>query len=109
MARGRVAVRRGALAAAFVLGAGVVPIVLPIVPVKSLHDTPVVDSNYDAGETIAWPTYVREIADAYRPGETIIASNYGEAGAVERFGRVDGLPTPYSGGTGYWHCGPPPE
>jgi hypothetical protein len=105
----RTTARRVALGAAFVLSSGVIVITLPIVPVRSLHDTPVADANYDAGETVAWPTYVREIAAAFQPGQIILTSNYGEAGAVERFGQPFGLPEPFSGQTGYWYWGPPPD
>jgi hypothetical protein len=31
-----------------------------------VHGTPIVTLNYDAGETIGWPTFVAEIAAAYR-------------------------------------------
>jgi len=44
-------------------------ITLPLVPVTALHDTPIVAVNYDAGETVAWPAFVQQIAAAYRPGE----------------------------------------
>ena len=38
----------------------------------------------------------------------VLASNYGEAGAVGHFGPADGLPAVYSGHNGYWYWGPPP-
>jgi hypothetical protein len=106
--RNRPGLKRAAIGAAFVLSAGAMIITLPLVPVHSLHDTPVVDANYDAGETVGWPTYVGEIASVYQPGEIILTTNYGEAGAVERFGGPLGLPHPFSGQTGYWYWGPPP-
>jgi hypothetical protein len=106
--RSRSRLKRVAVGAAFVLSAGVMIITLPIIPVHSLHSTPVVAANYDAGETVGWPTYVREVARVYQPGEIILTSNYGEAGAVDRFGGPLGLPTAFSGQTGYWYWGPPP-
>jgi hypothetical protein len=42
------------------------PITWPVVPVSAVHRTPIVALNYDAGETIGWPAFVREIAAAYR-------------------------------------------
>jgi hypothetical protein len=39
---------------------------------------------------------------------TVIAGNYGEAGAVDRYGAALGLPPVYSGANNYWLCGPPP-
>jgi hypothetical protein len=38
------------------------------------------------------------------PGAVILASNYGEAGAVERYAHV----TAYSPHMGFWWWGPPP-
>ena len=109
MKRNQSTLTRVAVGAAFVLSTGSAIITLPLIPVHSLHNTPVVDANYDAGETVGWPTYVREIASVYRPGEVILTSNYGEAGAVGRFGGALGLPEAFSGQTGYWYWGPPPE
>jgi hypothetical protein len=108
--------RRGLLAAALVLSAAEFPVTLPIVPVSAVHKTPIVSLNYDAGETIGWPAFVQEIARVYgglpatqRSGAIVLASNYGEAGAVDRFGPADGLPPAYSGHMSYWYWGPPPE
>jgi 4-amino-4-deoxy-L-arabinose transferase-like glycosyltransferase len=91
------------------------PITLPLVPVADLNATPVVALNYDAGETIGWPAYVREIASVYRSlpasrrsAAIVLGSNYGEAGAVLRYGPADGLPAAYSGHNGFWYWGPPP-
>jgi len=91
------------------------PITLPLVPVADLHATPVVSLNYDAGETVGWPAYVREIASVYRSlpasrraAAIVLGSNYGEAGAVLRYGPADGLPAAYSGHNGFWYWGPPP-
>lgn len=114
--RGRRRLRRSALAAAFVLTAvSSLYYGLPVVPLRSLHDTSVVSLNYDIGETVAWPTYVQEIATAWntlpapvRARAAILTSNYGEAGAVDRYGPALGLPTAYSGHMGFWYWGPPP-
>jgi hypothetical protein len=37
-----------------------------------------------------------------RAGAAIVASNYGEAGAIDRFGPALGLPPATSGHNGYW-------
>jgi 4-amino-4-deoxy-L-arabinose transferase-like glycosyltransferase len=107
--------RRALVAAAIVLSLLELPITLPIVPASAVHDTPIVALNYDAGETIGWPAFVREIAAAYhslpasqQSTATVLASNYGEAGAVDRFGPADGLPAAYSGHMSFWYWGPPP-
>jgi 4-amino-4-deoxy-L-arabinose transferase-like glycosyltransferase len=113
---GRGRLRRAALGAAFALSAGAILVTLPVVPVGSLHRTSIVDANYDLGETIGWPAYVQEIAAVYhripavdRPNVAILTSNYGEAGAIDRYGPTVGLPHAHSGQTGYWYWGPPSD
>jgi hypothetical protein len=104
----------GASVALSALVAGV--LMLPVVPVGSLGETPIVDINYDAGETVGWPGLVRTVAGVHRslsPAEkdktTIVARNYGQAGAVDRFGPELALPRAYSGHNSYALWGPPPE
>jgi hypothetical protein len=43
-----------------------------------------------------------------RARTTIITGNYGEAGAIDRYGPADGLPQAYSGANNFWLWGPPP-
>lgn len=100
----------------WMIGAGIatlvaLPITLPLVPLSELHKAGVVGANYDAGEQVAWPTYVDEIMAVVNranasgtAGYVLLASNYGEAGALERYGHV----TAYSGHNGFWWWGPPP-
>ncbi|HET6966179.1 MAG TPA: glycosyltransferase family 39 protein [Acidimicrobiales bacterium] len=94
---------------------GAVLVTVPVLPIGILHDTPIVAANYDMGETVAWSNYIAEIAAVYRrvaPGErssmVILTNNYGEAGAVDRYGGADGLPVAYSVQNGFWYWGPPP-
>jgi 4-amino-4-deoxy-L-arabinose transferase-like glycosyltransferase len=89
-------------------------IALPIVPAASLHKTTIGATNQSVGDQIGWPTYVREIADAYdmlppadRAHTTIVTGNYGEAGAIARFGGPYGLPSAYSGQNQLYYYGPP--
>jgi 4-amino-4-deoxy-L-arabinose transferase-like glycosyltransferase len=112
-ARGRH--RSRLVAAGLVLSMLELPITLPVLPVSVVHDTPIVALNYDAGETIGWPAFVAEIGAVYRSLPTrqrttaiVLTSNYGEAGAIDRFGRADGLPAAYSGHNAFWYWGPPP-
>jgi hypothetical protein len=105
-------VRRGRtrpvlLGAAFALGLGCIVIVLPVIPARALHSTPITDLNYDAGETVGWPAYVREIAAAAPPDAVVVTGNYGEAGAVARYGPDLGLTKVFSGHNGWWWWGPP--
>jgi len=113
--RGRQRLRAGLLTAAVAVTLTALPVVLPVVPVADVHKSGIVALNYDAGETIGWPAYVREIAGVYRalpPAQrasaVVLGSNYGEAGAVQRYGPADGLPAAYSGHNGFWYWGPPP-
>jgi hypothetical protein len=109
--RGRPKLRRRLLVVAFVLSTPPVLFELPVLPLSTLPHTPVVDINYDIGETVDWPSYVDEIAAVYRetPGAGIVATNYGEAGAVDRYGAARGLPHAHSGHNGYYYWGPPPD
>jgi hypothetical protein len=97
-----------------VLSAPAFAVTLPILPLSQLDTIPIADVNYDAGETIGWPAYVSQIAGVdqrltpeQRASGAIITSNYGEAGAIDRYGGRLGLPRAYSGHNGYWYWGPP--
>jgi len=114
--RGRARLRRGLVIAAFALTAlTAVVVTLPVIPVGDLHRTNIVALNYDAGQTVGWPTYVGEIANVYhglpageRASAALVAESYAEAGAIDRFGPALGLPQAYSGQDGFWYWGPPP-
>jgi 4-amino-4-deoxy-L-arabinose transferase-like glycosyltransferase len=95
--------------ALLVLSAPVLLITLPVLPVRSAGI--VVPVNYDVGETIGWPHMVRQVATAYRrlpPRTAILAGNYGEAGAIDRYGQPLGLPRAFSGHNAYGEWGHPP-
>jgi 4-amino-4-deoxy-L-arabinose transferase-like glycosyltransferase len=88
---------------------------LPVLPAAALARFPVQKVNYDLGEQIGWPSEVQLIAGVWRAlpstervRTTLLAGNYGEAGAVERYGPALGLPTVYSGANNFWLWGPPP-
>jgi hypothetical protein len=112
----------GRIRAAGLLGTAMVaaslvllPVALPVLPASVLRTVPLQNINYDLGETIAWPRQVALVARefdalpaAVRARTTIITGNYGEAGALARFGPAYGLPTAYSGANNFWLWGPPP-
>ncbi len=106
-----------AMAGGMLLSAAVVlPVALPVLPARVLHTVPLQKINYDLAESIGWPQQVALIAREYRAlptGErrvtTVLAGNYGEAGAIERYGAGDGLPAAYSGANNFWLWGPPPS
>ncbi|MFI7002539.1 hypothetical protein [Nocardia sp. NPDC050175] len=85
---------------------------LPVLPISMLKDSPVLAINYDAGETIGWPEFTRQVGEVRaRLGSdvAILTDNYGEAGAIERFGAPYNLPKPHSGHNSYWWWGPPSD
>jgi 4-amino-4-deoxy-L-arabinose transferase-like glycosyltransferase len=90
------------------------PIALPVLTPATLAKVPLQNVNYNLGETVGWPEFVAAVADVYRsippadrPAEVIFTSNYGEAGAIERYGRSFGLPGAFSGHNSFWWWGPP--
>jgi Dolichyl-phosphate-mannose-protein mannosyltransferase len=90
-------------------------IALPLLPARALATVPLQKINYDLAETIGWPRQVALVAREYhalppgqRAGTAILAGNYGEAGAIDRYGPGDGLPPAFSGANNFWYWGPPP-
>jgi 4-amino-4-deoxy-L-arabinose transferase-like glycosyltransferase len=88
---------------------------LPLLPAAALARFPVQKINYDLGEEIGWPSQVRLLASVWhslpaaeRVRATLLANNYGEAGAALRYGASFGLPRVYSGANSFWLWGPPP-
>ncbi|PWU55550.1 hypothetical protein DLJ47_09430 [Micromonospora sp. S4605] len=108
--------RPGLLAAGAALTvAGSAVLLLPTLPAQRLPDV-VVAVNYDAGETIGWPAFADSLATVHRglpAGQraraVILTGNYGEAGAVARYGPARGLPAAYSGHNSMADFGRPPE
>jgi 4-amino-4-deoxy-L-arabinose transferase-like glycosyltransferase len=109
--RARTQLRRALLIAAFVLSVPAIAVAVPVVPLSALPHTGIVSVNYDIGETVDWPEYVAEIASVHQrvPQAAIVTSNYGEAGAVDRYGGAHHLPRAYSGHNGFYYWGPPPD
>jgi hypothetical protein len=90
-------------------------VAIPLLPARVLHTVPLQKINYDLGEEIAWPKLVALVAREYdalpgpqRRQTTILTGNYGEAGAIDRYGPGLGLPQVYSGANNFWLWGPPP-
>ena len=111
--RGR---RRGPVVGWIGLNAVVAALIaLPLVPIGWLGRTPIPAINQTARDSVGWPTYVDQVVAAYdglpaadRAHAVVIAGNYGEAGALVRFG-AGRLPTVYSDHNELWYYGPPPE
>jgi hypothetical protein len=51
----------------------------------------------------------RSVPVGRRAHNVILTSNYGEAGAVDRYGPAIGLPDAYSGHNSFWWWGRPPD
>lgn len=91
-----------------------IPMTLPVLPAGALALVPLQTVNYNLGEVLGWPELAAAVAGVYRslpPGQrrltTIVTANYGEAGAIDRYGPSLGLPRAYSGHNSYWWWGPP--
>lgn len=91
-------------------------IALPVVPERSLAGSPAAALNEDLLETVGWQRFadaVERVAARLPPGEragaVVFTENYGEAGALRRYGRERGLPPAYSGHNSFGSFGRPPD
>jgi 4-amino-4-deoxy-L-arabinose transferase-like glycosyltransferase len=108
--------RRVLVAAALVVTAALSMLVaLPVFPADDLEGTPIADLNEDAIETVGWPEFARTVAGVFesltpeqRARAVVFTGNYGEAGAIDRYGGALGLPRAYSGHNAYARFGMPP-
>lgn len=84
---------------------GILPLpwLIPIVPTTMLHAYQLDTVRRDYADTVGWPGLVDQVAAVYyslpaaeRRDATIVASNYGEAGALDLYGPARGLPPPIS-------------
>ena len=106
-------VRRAWVTAGVALNAAVsLVLALPVIPLSALGKTPVPGINQTARDTVGWPTYVDQVRAVYdglptadKAQAQLVASNYGEAGALDRYGA--GLPPVFSGQNGLYRARPP--
>jgi len=111
----RSAGRRAAVAAAVVLAAVTSALfTLPVLPSSQLGLVNAV--NAEQGEQVGWPELTQAMADAWaqippqeRDRSVVFTVNYGEAGALWRYGGAHGLPKPQSGHMSFAEWGPPPD
>ncbi|MGC5222527.1 ArnT family glycosyltransferase [Micromonospora sp. DT81.3] len=82
---------------------------LPVLPVQAFGATGLANINSAAADQVGWERYVEQVVDAAASAEAdvVIATNYGEAGALNRFGA--GLPPVVSGHNALWALGAPAE
>lgn len=97
----------GALLAVNALGCAITS--LPLLPVTWFGASGLATVNSASADQIGWERYVDQIAEVARShdADAVIASNYGEAGALARFG--DSLLPVASGHNALWDLGPPPD
>jgi 4-amino-4-deoxy-L-arabinose transferase-like glycosyltransferase len=112
-------VRAATFAALAIGGIAVAAVVLPIAPMNSPWWKYASKVDGDFREEVGWPELVAEVArvrgslpadEQRRTG--ILATNYGEAGAIDLYGSAYGLPKAISGVNSYWWRGypdPPPQ
>jgi 4-amino-4-deoxy-L-arabinose transferase-like glycosyltransferase len=86
------------------------PIALPVLPATDAQWA--YGINQVGGETVGWPSLVRTVETAWRalpaglrPHALIVASNYGEAGAINELGRGRGLPVALGDQNSEWWWG----
>jgi hypothetical protein len=71
------------------------PLLLPVLPLQTAEEHGVVSARSDYQSEVGWPAYVHQVQRYAGAADVIVADNYGEAGALELFGR--GLPPVASG------------
>ncbi len=92
---------------------------VPLTSVDSGWAQRAFEVNEDFREEIGWPELVQKLAQirdslglSERSRLAILAGNYGEAGAINLYGKDYGLPEPICGTNSFWARGygdPPPE
>ena len=110
-------VRRTLVTLALVVDAGFAAVIsLPLVPLSDLGRSGVPGLNSTVGDQVGWPAYVGQVAQAYRTlsaderrDAVVVTSNYGEAGAIDRFGPAFGLPAAISGQNELFRQAQPPN
>ncbi|MFC0681798.1 glycosyltransferase family 39 protein [Lysobacter korlensis] len=95
--------RRGVVLGAVGVNALVSAVIsLPVIPLSALGATPIPAINQVTADQIGWPEYVAQVeavleqADLPAENTVILATNYGEAGALDRYGSA-ALPAVVSG------------
>lgn len=87
---------------------------LPVVPTSAVNF--VIPVNVEQGEQVGWPELASAVAAAWntipadqRPQATLFAGNYGQAGALLKYGPEHDLPRTYSGHMSFYDWGHPAD
>ncbi|HSR25655.1 MAG TPA: glycosyltransferase family 39 protein [Candidatus Eisenbacteria bacterium] len=104
---------RAWVAAAVVTTLVLVPIGLPVLPAGVMARSGLLKVRTDFAEMYGWPDLAQQVAAAYaslppsdRRGAMVLASNYGEAGALDLYGPGLGLPPVVSPHLTYYYWAP---
>ena len=104
-------VRRIAVGVAVAITLVLLPIGLPVLPAKAMADSGIWKARKDFADMYGWPDLVQQVTSIYRglpsadrDSLMILASNYGEAGALDLYGR--GLPAVVSPHLTYYYWAP---
>jgi hypothetical protein len=87
---------------------------LPLIPVEQVGRTFIPTANAGVGDQVGWPRYVEQIdavtvrARSRDPAAVVLTSNYGEAGALNRYSTLPEVPV-VSGHNALWFVAAPPE
>jgi hypothetical protein len=102
--------RRRALVAGVALNSAISALVaLPLLPIEVVGGTPIAAMNSSVPDGVGWQTYtdqVEAVVAANPEAGAVITANYGEAGALVRYGQD--LPPVFSGHNALYEYGPPP-
>jgi len=104
-------VRRTLVAAAIAVTLVLLPIGLPILPAKAMADSGIWKARKDFADMYGWPELAQQVSfvvgslpPSDRRSLMILAGNYGEAGALDFYGR--GLPPVVSAHLTYYYWAP---
>jgi 4-amino-4-deoxy-L-arabinose transferase-like glycosyltransferase len=104
-------IRRVAVSVAVAITLVLLPIGLPILPAKAMADSGIWKARKDFADMYGWPDLVEQVTTVYqrlplsdRSSVVILASNYGEAGALDFYGH--GLPPVVSAHLTYYYWAP---
>jgi hypothetical protein len=69
------------------IGLLVLPLTLPVLPLRTAVRHGIIKARGDYQSEVGWPAYVRLVERHAAGADVIVTDNYGEAGALDLFGR----------------------
>ena len=70
-----------------VIGLATLPLALPVLPLRTAVRHGIIKARGDYQSEVGWPAYVRLVERHAAGADVIVTDNYGEAGALDLFGR----------------------